>query len=85
MTSQFSIPTRLAGDLLMWKVHGPSPEIAEARAREMGASADKHQLGEWGVFPIGLGKSWWFDLTLANHISEAHLLLLFGAHPDEIY
>jgi hypothetical protein len=37
----------------------------EADALQMGAVADTLELGAWGHDPVGLGRSWTFDLTLS--------------------
>ncbi|HVQ09030.1 MAG TPA: hypothetical protein VMS43_11415 [Allosphingosinicella sp.] len=74
-----------AGEFLLWRIRArPAPE-AEACARDMGRRADLHRLGEWGMGPIGLGASWWFDLTLATDVDEIFVIALFGRMPDEHY
>lgn len=74
-----------AGELLMWLVKVYGGNDAEARALEMGRRADVHRLGAWGVFPIGLGDRWWFDLTLARDLDLVFATLLFDRMPDERY
>jgi hypothetical protein len=74
-----------AGEFLLWRIRACTAHDAEARARDMGRRADRHSLGEWGMGPIGLGSSWWFDLTLATDVDEIFVIALFGRMADEYY
>lgn len=74
-----------AGDILIWRFGGTTPEGARTVVDDLGAVADALDLRNWAVGPVGLGHIWWFDLILDRPIDEMEVRLAFGRPPDETW
>lgn len=86
MTSRNDVPQYFeAGDILLWQIKASTPDLARACAEELGDLATVHELGDWAVNPIGLGDSWWFDLTLSAGMTDICIILTFSRLPDHCY
>lgn len=71
------------GDQLVYRVTAKGPQSAAEVAEDLGRIADIHDLGDWSVSPIGVGRdAAYFDLELHRDTCRVYVKLIIGLDPD---